>query len=166
MRLMRPLITEKGCLKCHADQGYKEGEIRGGISASVPMEPMWATVLPQMFLLSIIHMILLLIGLCGIVWGSRQLQNRIRESEEAKAHVAKLQGILPICMHCHKIKNDEESWERLESYIQNRADVKLSHGLCAECLDEHYPESEQEQMEGELMKLKKLVEGNGDGEAN
>ncbi len=42
MRLMRPLITEKGCLKCHAAQGYQEGDIRGGISVSVPLEPLWA----------------------------------------------------------------------------------------------------------------------------
>lgn len=39
MRLMRPLITEKGCLKCHAKQGYHEGDIRGGISVSILMEP-------------------------------------------------------------------------------------------------------------------------------
>ena len=39
LRLMRPLITEKGCLKCHAQQGYKEGDVRGGISVSMPMEP-------------------------------------------------------------------------------------------------------------------------------
>ena len=42
LRLMRPLRTEKGCLKCHGHQGYKEGNIRGGISISVPMAPLWA----------------------------------------------------------------------------------------------------------------------------
>lgn len=42
MCLMRPLITEKGCLKCHAAQGYEEGDISGGISVSVPLEPLWA----------------------------------------------------------------------------------------------------------------------------
>jgi len=36
-RLMRPMVTEKGCLKCHGHQGYKEGDIRGGVSVSVPM---------------------------------------------------------------------------------------------------------------------------------
>ena len=39
LRLMRPLVTEQSCLKCHASQGYKAGEIRGGISVSVPMGP-------------------------------------------------------------------------------------------------------------------------------
>lgn len=39
LRLMRPLKTEEGCLTCHASQGYKIGDIRGGISVAVPMEP-------------------------------------------------------------------------------------------------------------------------------
>ena len=42
LRLMRPLVTEKGCLKCHGSPGYKEGDIRGGISVSIPMPPLWA----------------------------------------------------------------------------------------------------------------------------
>jgi diguanylate cyclase (GGDEF)-like protein/PAS domain S-box-containing protein len=39
LRLMRPLKTEEGCLKCHASQGHKIGDIRGGISVAVPLEP-------------------------------------------------------------------------------------------------------------------------------
>ena len=39
MRLMRPLVTEDGCLECHADQGYRVGDIQGGISVSVPWKP-------------------------------------------------------------------------------------------------------------------------------
>lgn len=45
MRLMKPLFIEKGCLKCHAAQGYQLGEVRGGISVAVPISPleaMWA----------------------------------------------------------------------------------------------------------------------------
>ncbi len=41
LRFMRPLVTEKACLKCHARQGYVEGDIRGGISVGVPMAPYW-----------------------------------------------------------------------------------------------------------------------------
>ncbi len=39
MRFMKPIVTEKGCLKCHGHQGYKIGDIRGGISVSIPMKP-------------------------------------------------------------------------------------------------------------------------------
>ncbi|WP_243439279.1 histidine kinase dimerization/phosphoacceptor domain -containing protein [Fundidesulfovibrio soli] len=38
MRFMRPMVTEEPCLKCHAKQGYKLGEIRGGISVTVPLD--------------------------------------------------------------------------------------------------------------------------------
>lgn len=39
MRFMKPIVAEKGCLKCHGHQGYKVGDIRGGISVSIPMKP-------------------------------------------------------------------------------------------------------------------------------
>ncbi len=39
MRLMCPLVVDQSCLKCHAKQGYKPGDIQGGISVAVPMEP-------------------------------------------------------------------------------------------------------------------------------
>ena len=37
LRFMRPMLTKKGCLKCHGHQGYKEGDVRGGVSVSVPL---------------------------------------------------------------------------------------------------------------------------------
>lgn len=42
-RFMRPMITEEGCLKCHGVQGYKVGDIRGGISVAIPMQPYFNT---------------------------------------------------------------------------------------------------------------------------
>jgi hypothetical protein len=42
LRLMRPLVTEKSCLACHGKQGYKLGDIRGGISIAVPIGPLWS----------------------------------------------------------------------------------------------------------------------------
>lgn len=63
---------------------------------------------------------------------------RVRELQEALDHVKKLQGILPICMHCHKIRDDEESWLQIENYLVQHADVQFSHGICAECMEQHY----------------------------
>jgi hypothetical protein len=56
------------------------------------------------------------------------------------AHVKLLQGILPICMHCHQIRDDKEVWKRLDEYIAEHTDVMLSHGLCPECYEKHYPD--------------------------
>ena len=69
------------------------------------------------------------------------LTNRVAELEEALTHVRLLQGVLPICMHCHNIRTDQESWERLEVYIEAHSAAEFSHGLCPDCLEKYYPES-------------------------
>ena len=83
LRLMRPLITEKGCLKCHAAQGYQEGDIRGGISVSVPMEPLLAISRMQVLTLVLGHVLLCLMGLVGIVLGTQRLRRSERERNKA-----------------------------------------------------------------------------------
>ena len=70
------------------------------------------------------------------------LAKRVEDLEASLLHVKTLQGILPICMHCHKIRDDKESWQRIESYIQEHTDAQFSHGLCPDCLEKYYPLSE------------------------
>jgi len=62
LRLMRPMITEKPCLKCHAHQGYQVGDIRGGVSISVPMEPYLNIEISSIRNLIISHLVFLFIG--------------------------------------------------------------------------------------------------------
>jgi hypothetical protein len=86
MRLMRPLITERGCLKCHAAQGYEEGDIRGGISVSVPMGPLRAIAHKNEVTLVLAHALLWLAGLGGIgLWtlGIRRRESERRQAEQA-----------------------------------------------------------------------------------
>jgi len=71
------------------------------------------------------------------------LAQKIGDLQDALDHVKTLQGILPICMHCHRIRNDQESWERLEKYITEHSDAQFSHGLCPECLEKYYPEAQE-----------------------
>jgi len=68
------------------------------------------------------------------------LAAKIDELQKALDHVKTLQGILPICMHCHRIRNDEESWQRIEQYIGEHSDAEFSHGICPECLEKYYPD--------------------------
>jgi DNA-binding response OmpR family regulator len=63
------------------------------------------------------------------------------ELNETIGRVRKLEGILPICMHCHSIRSDVETWQKLEGYLQEHSDVILSHGLRPECLEKFYPEN-------------------------
>lgn len=69
-----------------------------------------------------------------------ELDNRVRELEETMAHVKLLQGILPICMHCHKIRDDKEIWQQVDQYITDHSEAMISHGLCPECYEKLYPE--------------------------
>ncbi len=66
----------------------------------------------------------------------RALAERVRQLEAALSHVNVLQGILPICTYCHKIRNDKESWERLENYIIKHSEAKFTHGVCPECMQQ------------------------------
>jgi len=70
------------------------------------------------------------------------LHNKISELNDALDHIKTLQGIIPICMHCHKIRSDGEAWEKIDSYLEKNTDAEFSHGLCPECLDKYYPETD------------------------
>ncbi len=84
MRLMRPLTTEKGCMKCHGAQGYTVGSIRGGISVDVPMEPLRAIARPHAASIAVGHLVFWLAGLTAIGLLARQFGMRIRDRERAQ----------------------------------------------------------------------------------
>ena len=67
------------------------------------------------------------------------LEGKVGELEQALRHVKQLQGLLPICMHCKKIRDDGDTWHRMESYIEEHSDAMFTHSLCEECREEHYP---------------------------
>jgi len=56
------------------------------------------------------------------------------------AEIKTLRGILPICSHCKKVRDDRGSWNQMEAYITARTDVLFSHGLCSDCRKKHYPD--------------------------
>ncbi|MCU1267240.1 MAG: copR [Acidobacteria bacterium] len=62
------------------------------------------------------------------------LAERVRELEEALSQVSQLQGLLPICSYCKKVRDDQNYWQKVDTYISDRLDVKFSHGICPECL--------------------------------
>jgi hypothetical protein len=51
-----------------------------------------------------------------------------------------LEGLLPICASCKKIRSNDDQWEHIESYISKRSPVQFSHALCPDCLEKLYPE--------------------------
>ena len=83
---MRPLIVEESCLKCHAERGYRAGELRGGISVSVPFAPVWPLEKAEMLRSIAGYGSMWLFGLGAILFGARQLRRQIEQriaTEEA-----------------------------------------------------------------------------------
>lgn len=64
-----------------------------------------------------------------------QLARQKEELEATLARVRRLEGIIPICMYCKSIRNDENTWQQLEVYISAHSDAKFSHGICPKCLE-------------------------------
>lgn len=65
------------------------------------------------------------------------LAERVEALEDALEQVKQLQGILPICGYCKKIRDDQDYWQHVESYITAHSEAKFSHGICPLCYDEN-----------------------------
>ena len=61
------------------------------------------------------------------------LAGRIKELEEALREVKRLQGLLPICSYCKKVRNEANYWQQVESYLASHTEVQLTHGVCPDC---------------------------------
>jgi CheY-like chemotaxis protein len=75
-----------------------------------------------------------------VLWLQQQLEDKVLRMEAAMAEVRRLRGLIPICMHCHRIRSEGEHWQGLEAYIEEHSDASFSHSLCEDCLQLHYPE--------------------------
>ena len=64
----------------------------------------------------------------------------VHQLQTALDEVKKLTGLLPICCHCKKIRDDEGYWTQVEGYISTHSEARFSHGVCPECMKEHYPD--------------------------
>jgi phosphoserine phosphatase RsbU/P len=65
----------------------------------------------------------------------RSLAARVAELEVALVHVQRLQGLLPICSYCKKVRNETNYWEQVDSYLASHSDVQLTHGICPQCME-------------------------------
>jgi signal transduction histidine kinase len=90
MRMMRALRVKQACLKCHGDQGYKVGDVRGGISVSVPLAPFEALAAGEKRLLWFGHGLLWLLGLATIGVVSIIVKKRACERRQANESIVHL----------------------------------------------------------------------------
>ncbi|MGH9398335.1 MAG: response regulator [Terriglobia bacterium] len=63
------------------------------------------------------------------------LTERVLELEKALGRVKNLQGLLPMCSYCKRIRNDRNYWQQVESYIVEHSDAEFTHGVCPHCYE-------------------------------
>lgn len=68
----------------------------------------------------------------------QELAQKVAELELALTQVKRLEGIIPICMFCKKIRDTEDLWHQLEQYLSEHSDAEFSHGMCPECFEKKY----------------------------
>jgi YesN/AraC family two-component response regulator len=69
-----------------------------------------------------------------------ELRRIRKELEQVLAELKKLQGILPICSSCKKIRDDKNNWTLLEVYIRDHSEAEFSHKICPDCAEKLYPD--------------------------
>lgn len=67
-------------------------------------------------------------------------QRTVRDLRAALAEIRELQGILPICSGCKKIRDDDGYWQQVDTYLTAQTGAQFSHGVCPDCMDRLYPE--------------------------
>ncbi|MFN2452724.1 MAG: response regulator transcription factor [Pyrinomonadaceae bacterium] len=65
----------------------------------------------------------------------KALAERVRELEGALIQVKQLQGILPICSYCKNVRDDQNYWQKVESYVSNHSEASFSHSICPQCYE-------------------------------
>lgn len=66
----------------------------------------------------------------------RKLAERVRQLEAALTQIKQLQGLLPICMYCKKIRDDHNYWQQVEAYLASHTAAQFSHGICPDCFEQ------------------------------
>jgi len=89
-----------------------------------------------------------------------ELSKTMKALQMALKKIKTLNGLIPICSSCKKIRDDKGYWNLLEAYIEKHSDASFSHGLCPECSDQMYGDKKWYQEKKKQKALKKAKEDN------
>jgi sensor domain CHASE-containing protein len=133
------------------DPVLMEVTLPGGswLMASTPLKG-WKTKSPDIIYFRVIAMVVGFVILSLLYVQQREMNIRkkaegerellVRELQKALSEVKQLSGLLPICSHCKKIRDDKGYWNQLEQYIHDHSEAKFSHSICQDCAKQHYPD--------------------------
>jgi len=132
LRLMRPMITQEGCLKCHGYQKYRVGDVRGGVSISVPMAPYWSMARKSTQVLTHTHGVIFFLGLLSIGFFTWRTKVRLAELIKTEKELAQYREHLEDLVGS-RTKKLSEANKKLQSAISK---IKTLSGLlpiCSSC---------------------------------
>lgn len=90
--------------------------------------------------------VVLVLLLC--IFSLRRYHESLKKNQElqkALDEIEVLKGIIPICAYCKKIRDDEGSWNQLESYIRSHSAAEFSHGICPDCYEDQLQDIDEEE---------------------
>ncbi|MBF0329374.1 MAG: DUF3365 domain-containing protein [Nitrospirae bacterium] len=142
-RYIGALTVEESCLKCHSKMGYKVGDVRGGISISFPYSPFHKALAVHNTQVFVIHLLFFTVVVGVTLFLGKKIAKHVVELQDALDHIKRLEGILPICSYCKKIRIKEDyekdtSWTPIENYLLDHTDAMCSHSICPACFKKHY----------------------------
>ena len=88
----------------------------------------------------VIGVVTVQVALAFTVWRNISLRAAARELESTRTELNRLRELLPICMHCNRIRTSDDNWQEIQSYLTAHNEATFTHSVCSECLAEHYPE--------------------------
>ena len=140
------------CIECHNNHpdspktDWKEGDLRGILEVNIPLNNVINRANNDLNISVMVYTLLSILGMIGILFMLKKHKdetNSLRmindELNLAFDEIEILRGIIPICSWCHNIRDDEGSWEQMESYISQHTEASFSHGICPDCLAEVRP---------------------------
>ena len=82
-------------------------------------------------------MAVLTVGFSVWAWlAATTLGRRNHELSEALQEVRSLEGLLPICSYCKKIRDERNAWQKVETYVADHSEARFTHGVCPSCMDQ------------------------------
>lgn len=90
------------------------------------------------------HQLEALESLARLVVDQLELRKSSSELAEALERVRTLGELIPVCAYCRRVRDDQQYWEVLEGYLTRQLGTKVSHGICPDCFQEHFPEAADE----------------------
>jgi phosphoserine phosphatase RsbU/P len=66
------------------------------------------------------------------------LATRVAQLQDALSRVKQLQGLLPICSYCKRIRDDHDYWQQVETYMSEHSQATFTHGICPECYEKFF----------------------------